>query len=93
MIPYGQAVSLPPLSSLWYNRFETSKANSEETAVWMPDVEKLAPNSTAGFITWKYKKVKHEMSGVRFVEILELKTLLSGFTLCGEAAESNVSSF
>lgn len=56
MIPYGQAVSLPPLSSLWYDTFEARKAISEETAVWMLDVEKLMPNSTAGFITQKYKK-------------------------------------
>lgn len=85
MIPYGQAVSLPPLSSLWYDTFEARKAISEETAVWMLDVEKLIPNSTAGFITQKYKKVEYEMSGVRFVEILVLKT--------GDAAESTVSSF
>lgn len=84
MIPYGQAVSLPPLSSLWYDTFEARKAISEET-VWMLDVEKLMPNSTAGFITQKYKKVEYEMSGVRFVEILVLKT--------GDAAESTVSSF
>lgn len=84
MIPYGQAVSLPPLSSLWYDTFEARKAISEET-VWMLDVEKLIPNSTAGFITQKYKKVEYEMSGVRFVEILVLKT--------GDAAESTVSSF
>lgn len=51
----------------------------------MLDVEKLMPNSTAGFITQKYKKVEYEMSGVRFVEILVLKT--------GDAAESTVSSF